>query len=77
MERISPITGSLGTLSNLFLADKFKSRGNIILPWSTTSYEKITCNEVDVANTFNNFFSNFIKNLKIPEHYVEDKLPHS
>ena len=38
--------------------------------------EKITSNAVEVANTLNNFLSNFIKNLKIPEYYVEDKLPH-
>ena len=36
---------------------------------------RITSDEVEVANTLNNFFSN-IKNLKF-EYYVEDKLPHS
>ena len=39
--------------------------------------EKITSDKVEVANTVDNFFSNFIKNLKIPKYYVEDKLPHS
>ena len=33
---------------------------------------------MEVANTLNNFFSlNFIKNLKIPKYFVEDKLLHS
>ena len=32
---------------------------------------------MEVANTLNNFFSNIIKNLKLPEYYVEDKLSHS
>ena len=50
-----------------------KSRENVIL----VNNEKITSDEVVVANTLNNFFSNFIKNLKIPVYYVEDKLPHS
>ena len=55
-----------------FLSDKFKSRENIIL----ANYEEITSDEMEVAITLNNFFSN-IKNLKIQEYYVEDKLPHS
>ena len=49
-----------------------KSRENIIL----VNNEKITSDEVEVANTLN-VFSNFIENLKIPVYYVEDKLPHS
>ena len=39
--------------------------------------ERITSDEVEVANTVNKFFSNIIKNLKLPEYYVEDKLSHS
>ena len=56
-----------------FLSGKIKSRENII--W--VNNEKITSNEVKVANTLNNFFSNIIKNFKILEYYVEDKLRHS
>ena len=40
------------------------------------SNEKITSDAVEVANTLNNFSSNFVKNLKIREYYIEDKLPH-
>ena len=50
------------------LSDKFKSRENIIL----VSNEKITSDEVEVANTLNNLLSNIINNLKIPEYYVEE-----
>ena len=32
---------------------------------------------MEVANTLNDFFSNIIKKLKLPEHYVENKLSHS
>ena len=39
--------------------------------------EKTTSDEVEVANNLNNFFSNIIKNLKLPEYYVEEKLSHS
>ena len=53
--------------------DKNKSRENIFL----VSNEKITSDAVEVANTLNNFFSNFIKKLKIQGYYVDDKLPHS
>ena len=56
-----------------FPLDKIKFRENIIL----INNEKITPDEVEVANTLNDFFSNIIKKLKIPEYYVEDKLPHS
>ena len=56
-----------------FLIDKIQSWENIIL----VNNEKITSDEVEVANTLNDFFSNVIKNLKIPEYYVEDKLPNS
>ena len=36
--------------------------------------ERITSDE---ANTLNDFLSNIIKNLKLPEYYVKDKLSHS
>ena len=56
-----------------FLLDKIKSRENSIL----VNNERITSDKVEVANTLNNFVSNIIKNLKLPEYYVEDKLSHS
>ena len=56
-----------------FLLNKIKSRENIIL----VNNKRITADEVEVANTLNKFFSNIIKNLKLPEYYVEDKLSHS
>ena len=31
-------------------------------------------NEFDVAKTFNEFFSNIVKNLEIPEYQCEDNL---
>ena len=56
-----------------FLSNKIKSRENVIL----LNNDKITYNEVVVANILNIFISKIKKNLKIPEYYVEDKLPHS
>ena len=32
---------------------------------------------VEVANTLNNYFSNVVKKLKIPEKFVTDSLPQS
>ena len=52
-----------------FLSDKIKSRKNIIYVHNM----KITSDEVEVANTLNNFFSNVVKNVKL----LENKLPHS
>ena len=57
----------------LFLSHKIKSRKNIIL----LNNEKITSNEGEVTNTFNNFFSWIIKNFKIPECCVEQNVSHS
>ena len=54
-----------------FLSDKIKSRENITL----VNNQNITSKEVEVANTLNNFFSNIIKNLKIPEYYAKNNLP--
>ena len=56
-----------------FLSDKIKSRENIIL----VNNEKIISVEWKVANTLNNFFSNIIKNFKLPEYFVEDELSHN
>ena len=56
-----------------FLSDKIKFRENIIL----VNNERITSDEWKGANTLNNFFSKIIKNFKLPEYYVEDKLSHN
>ena len=50
--------------------DKVKSREAIIL----VDNENIKSNENEVANTFNDFFSNIVKNLRIPEHQCENDL---
>ena len=39
--------------------------------------ERIIFDDVEVANTLNNYFSNVVKNLKIPEIFVTDSLPQS
>ena len=54
----------------LFLSDKVKSREAIIL----VDNENIKSNENELANTFNDFFSNIVKNLKIPEYQCENDL---
>ena len=56
-----------------FFSNKTKSREKIIL----VNNERITSDEVEVANTLYDFISNIIKNLKLPEYYVEDKHSHS
>ena len=53
-----------------FLSDKVKSREAIIL----VDNENIKSNENEMANTFNDFFSNIVKNLKIPEYQCENDL---
>ena len=39
--------------------------------------DEIISDDVEVANTLNKFFSNIVKNLKIPERFVNNSLPHS
>ena len=39
--------------------------------------EEIVSDDVEVENTLNNYFSNVVKNLKIPEKFVTDSLPQS
>ena len=39
--------------------------------------EEIISNDVEVANTLNNYFLNVVKNLKILEKFVTDSLPQS
>ena len=53
-----------------FLSDKVKSREAIIL----VDNENIKSNENRVANTFNDLFSNIVKNLKIPEYQCDNDL---
>ena len=57
----------------LFLSEKNKLREKITL----VKNEKVISDNVEVANTLNNYFSNVIKNLKIPEKFVTDSLPQS
>ena len=56
-----------------FLSEKNKSREKIIF----AKNEEIISDDVEVANTLNNYFSNVVKNLKIPEKVVTDSLPRS
>ena len=53
-----------------FISGKIKSKESIIL----VSNNNIESNEFDVAKTFNEFFSNIVKNLEIPEYQCEDNL---
>ena len=53
-----------------FISDKVKSKESIIL----VNNNNIESNEFDVAKTFNEFFSNIVKNLEIPEYQYEDNL---
>ena len=53
-----------------FLSDKVKSREAIIL----VDNENIKSNENEMANTFNDFFSNIVNNLEIPEYQYENDL---
>ena len=53
-----------------FLSDKVKSRETITL----VNNENLESNENEVAKTFNDFFLNIVKNLKIPEYQCEDDL---
>ena len=39
--------------------------------------DEIISDDVEVANTLDKFFSNIVKNLKIPERFVKNSLPHS
>ena len=53
-----------------FLSDKVKSRETITFG----NNGNIEFNESEVAKTFNDFFSNIVKNLKIKENQCEDNL---
>ena len=53
-----------------FLSEKLKSRENITL----VGKEELVSSESDVAQRFNQFFSNIVKNLDIPKYVVEDTL---
>ena len=52
------------------ISDKIKSKESIIL----VKNNNIRSNEFHVAKTFNEFFSNIVKNLEIPEYQCEDNL---
>ena len=53
-----------------FVSDKIKSKESIIL----VNNNNIESNEFDIAKTFNEFFSNVVKNFEIPEYQCEDNL---
>ena len=54
-----------------FLSVKNKSREKITL----VKNEEIISDNVEVANTLNNYFLNVVENLKFPEKFVTDSLP--
>ena len=53
-----------------FLSEKLKSREIITL----VVKEELVSSESDVAQRFNQFFSNIVKNIDIPKYVVGDKL---
>ena len=53
-----------------FLSEKLKSREKITL----VEKEELVSSESDVAQCFNLFFSNIVKNLDIPKYVVRDML---
>ena len=56
-----------------FLSDKVKSKEAIIL----VNKDNIESKESEVAKIFNEFFSNIVKNLEIPEYQCEDNNLHN
>ena len=56
-----------------FLSEENKTREKITL----VKNEEIISDDVGVANTLNNYFSNVVKNLKTPEKFVTDSLSQS
>ena len=54
-----------------FLSEKNKSKEKITL----IKNDGIISDDLEVANTFNKFFSNVVKNLKIPEKFANNNLP--
>ena len=66
MRRISPINGNFRHTVKPFLSDKIKSRETITL----VNNENIQSNENKVPKTFNDFFSNIVRNLKIPDYQL-------
>ena len=55
------------------LSEKNKSREKITL----VKNEKVISDDMEVANTLKNYFSNVVKNLNIPEKFVTDSLRQS
>ena len=61
-----------------FLSEKNKSWEKITLvKTEEIIFDDVEFDNVEVANTLNNYFSNVVKNLKIPEKFVTDSLPQS
>ena len=54
-----------------FLSEKNKSREKITL----VKNEEVISDDAEVVNALNNYFSNIVKNLKIPKKFVTDSLP--
>ena len=54
-----------------FLSDKNKSKEKITL----IKNDEIISDDLEVANTLNKFFSDVVKNLKIPEKFANNNLP--
>ena len=54
-----------------FLSEKNKSKEKITL----IKNDEIISDDLEVANTLNKFFSNVVKNLKIPEKFANNNLP--
>ena len=54
-----------------FFSEKLKSREKITL----VEKEELVSSESDVAQRFNQFFANIVKNLDIPKYVVGDTLP--
>ena len=59
-----PIIGNFGRPLKPFLSDKVKSKEPIIL----VNNDNIESNEIEVAKTFIEVFSNIVKNLEILEY---------
>ena len=70
MRRISPIIGNFGIPLHL----SFRIKSNLEKLFTLVNNGNIESNGNEVAKTFNDFFSNIVKNLKIPKYQCEDDL---
>ena len=64
-------TGNFGKLSILFSLRKIKGKITLV------KNEEIISDYAEVPNIISNYFLNIVKNLKIPEKFVTEKLPQS